>query len=196
MTRLTQALMRVSCRYFMPMTSWQFGGMANAMPVLTLTQQHEIKDTGKVIWQINEPTVRPAAVMEYTINMDLVDKHHMQIGFVDCVHKSCWHMKLFLHIVNMPMLNACSMYQIKTSNRPSYANFYLYVISQIIQKYQVIAPTQHICHHTDHQISLYEVWSLSIDNSCYRQEMNSEEMLWLCAHNEAPSKAQEYMLYV
>nr|XP_053648511.1 piggyBac transposable element-derived protein 4-like [Cherax quadricarinatus] len=92
-------------------------------------------------------------VIDYTQNMRLVDKCDMQIGFVDCVRKSYkWYMKLFFHLVEISVLNAYNMYQIKTGNRPLYDEFCFSVVRQRIMKYQVTIPAIQNCPRTPQDI--------------------------------------------
>nr|XP_053636290.1 piggyBac transposable element-derived protein 4-like isoform X1 [Cherax quadricarinatus] len=109
--------------------------------LLTTIHRNEMQDSGKVDRVTNERIRKPVTVIDYTQNMRLVDKCDMQIVFVDCVRKSYkWYMKLFFHLMDISMLNAYNMYQIKTGNRPPYGEFCLSVVRQLIMKYQVTTP--------------------------------------------------------
>nr|XP_053627819.1 piggyBac transposable element-derived protein 4-like isoform X2 [Cherax quadricarinatus] len=106
--------------------------------LLSTIHRNEMVQTDEVSRDTNELTVKPAAVIDYTKNMQLIDKCNIHIGFVDCVRRSRkWYTKLFFHLVDIAMLNAYNMYQIKTGKRPPFADFTLMVIKQIVKKYHV-----------------------------------------------------------
>jgi len=87
--------------------------------------------------------MKPAAVIDYNANMQLVDKSDMQIGIVETVRKSIkWYRKLFFHFVDIALLNAYNMYLMKTGNKPHLKNFRLAVIRQLIAKYANHTPVR------------------------------------------------------
>ncbi|XP_069949534.1 piggyBac transposable element-derived protein 4-like [Cherax quadricarinatus] len=109
--------------------------------LLTSVHRNEMAHSGRHNRDTNEPILKPAAVMDYNLNMRLVDKCEMQIGFADCVLKSYkWYIKLSFHLVDISMLNAYNIYKLKTNKTPKYGEFCLSVIRQIITKYQGATP--------------------------------------------------------
>ncbi|XP_069960072.1 piggyBac transposable element-derived protein 4 [Cherax quadricarinatus] len=121
--------------------------------LLTSVHQNKMTDSGRQNRETNKPILKPAALMDYTLNMYSVNKCDVQIGFADCVRKSYkWYMKLFFHLVDISMLNAYNMYKMRTRNKPPYSEFCLSVIRQIIFKYQVTTPAIQNRLRTDHQM--------------------------------------------
>lgn len=63
----------------------------------------------------------------YILNMRLVDKWmaYMQISNVECVRKSMqWYKKLFLHILDITVLNAYKRYLVTTGNMMPLKDFH------------------------------------------------------------------------
>ena len=81
--------------------------------VLTTVHQGHFVDSGRVEHRTREIRYKPDAVMDYVINMRLVDKSDMQVGFIDCLRKSCrWYKKFFLHMIDVSALNAYNLYKL------------------------------------------------------------------------------------
>ncbi|XP_069949960.1 piggyBac transposable element-derived protein 4-like [Cherax quadricarinatus] len=104
--------------------------------LLSTIHRNEMVQTDRLSKFNNEPIVKPLAVVDYTNNMQLVDKCDMMIGFVDCVRRSRkWYIKLFFHLVDIAVLNAFNMYEVKTGKRQRFADFSLNLVKQIARKY-------------------------------------------------------------
>ena len=79
---------------------------------LTTVQQGELVNTGRVDRVTRQPIVKPDVVLDYTINMRLVDKSDMMITSIDCLRKTCrWYRKFIFHTVDLAILNACNLYR-------------------------------------------------------------------------------------
>lgn len=93
-------------------------------------------DSGKRHYSTNEAIMKPEAVLDYNENMRLVDKSDMQIGIVETTRKTTkWYRKLFLHLIDVSILNAYNLYLVKSGNKPRLKNFRLAVIRQMLAKY-------------------------------------------------------------
>ena len=68
--------------------------------------------------------------------MRLVDKSDMQISSIECTRKTVkWYNKLFLHLLDISMLNSYLLYKRATNNKLPLREFSLSVIRQLLQKY-------------------------------------------------------------
>ena len=111
-------------------------------PVHMLSTIHtgSLSDTSKIDRATNEPIQKPDAVQDYNINMRLVDKSDMQIGEIECVRKTVkWYKKVFLHLLDICMLNAYNIYRVHRKNDSTRATslreFSHRVIAQILAIY-------------------------------------------------------------
>ena len=110
-------------------------------PVLMLSTVHEgkIVEMDKRKRGTEENVKKPDAILDYNINMRLVDKCDMQIGEIDCVRKSVkWYKKVFFHLMDMCVLNAYNLYLVKTGKRPSLRIFSQNVIKQLLARHATI----------------------------------------------------------
>ncbi|XP_069181797.1 piggyBac transposable element-derived protein 4-like [Procambarus clarkii] len=55
--------------------------------MLTTIHTGAMLDSGKVHFQTNNPMYKPDCVIDYNVNMCLVDKCDMMLGGVECVHR-------------------------------------------------------------------------------------------------------------
>lgn len=75
------------------------------MDMYLLFTTRNLLDSCKIDRGSREPLLKHYAVVDYNINMRLVDKSDMQISSINCLRKCCkWYMKAFL-------LNAFIMYK-------------------------------------------------------------------------------------
>ena len=87
-------------------------------------------------YRTNEPLKKPDCVIDYNVNMRLVDKSDMQISAVECVRTPIkWPKKLFFHLLDITMLNAYNTYVKKTGKKSSLWLFSKKVITQLLEKY-------------------------------------------------------------
>lgn len=74
--------------------------------VLSTFHKNDRIDSGKQTRR-DETVFKPDIIVDYVINMRLVDKSDMMIGSVECVRKTVkWYKKLFSHLVDVCLLNA------------------------------------------------------------------------------------------
>lgn len=76
---------------------------------------------------------KPQAVIDYNINMRLVDKSDSMISSVNCARKSMrWYKKLFFHLLDMTMLNAHILHGQVTGKNIKLGKFIREVARQLI----------------------------------------------------------------
>ncbi|XP_063875711.1 uncharacterized protein LOC135108529 isoform X2 [Scylla paramamosain] len=120
-------------------------------PINMLTTEHvgHLEDSGKTNLKMGEKIMKPDAVIDDNINMRLVDKSDMMIGFIDCLRKGCkWYKKSFLHIIDMCLLNAYILFktQVGEQSPPSLRQFSRTVITQLLERFGQVtgqAPRRH-----------------------------------------------------
>ena len=104
--------------------------------MLSTVHKGEMMTTGKRCYRTDNEILKPDSVLDYTLNMRLVDKSDMMIGTIDCLRKSLkWYRKLFFHLLDVTLLNAYYLYLVKTGNKPSLRKFGYQVIFQLLEKY-------------------------------------------------------------
>ncbi|KAK9700714.1 Transposase IS4 [Popillia japonica] len=113
--------------------------------MLTTLHTNKIVDTGKKNRQ-GEAIKKPECVKCYNQNMGSVDKIDMLLSSVtwalltksssvECIRKTIkWYKKIFFHLLDLAVTNSYAMYNVKTGNRISLADFQLELIRQIIEK--------------------------------------------------------------
>ncbi|UYV60146.1 hypothetical protein LAZ67_1000131 [Cordylochernes scorpioides] len=98
--------------------------------------KNEFANTNKRDKVTNLPIQKPSAVIDYNQKMGTVDQTDMLLSSIGCLRKSLkWYKKLFLHFIDTSLLNAYSLYLVNTGKRPSFAEFHINLIGQIIEKY-------------------------------------------------------------
>ena len=86
------------------------------MKMLTTVNEGKMVDSEKVNHRTKEVIQKPDAVIDY-VNMRLVDKSDMQIGSIECVRKCVkWYKKMFMHLLDVCILNAYNLWLVKTGN--------------------------------------------------------------------------------
>ncbi|XP_069183609.1 piggyBac transposable element-derived protein 4-like [Procambarus clarkii] len=104
--------------------------------MLTTIHTGVMLDSGKVYFQMHFPINKPDCVIDYSMNMRLVDKCDMMLGAVECVRKSVkWMKKFFFHLTDVAVLNCFNIYLVKSGKRPSIWTFSVAVVSQLLVKY-------------------------------------------------------------
>ena len=83
-----------------------------------------------------EKIKKPDVVVDYDINMLLVDKCDRHVGFTECVRGTIkWYKKVFFHLVDVSMLNAFYLWQVKTGNRTSLRLFDKGCIKEMLDRW-------------------------------------------------------------
>ncbi|XP_069166168.1 piggyBac transposable element-derived protein 4-like [Procambarus clarkii] len=87
-------------------------------------------DTGKVHFQTRNPMYKPDCVIDYNVNMRLVDKCDMMLGGVECVRRSVkWTKKFFFHLMDVAVLNCFNAYVVKSRTKQSIRSFSASVVT-------------------------------------------------------------------
>lgn len=113
-----------------------------AVHMLTTVHKGEMIPTGKVEYGTGNPILKPDVVLDYNVNMRLIDKSDMMISTIDCLRKSVkWYRKAFLHLIDICVLNAYILYcQQHRDTSISLREFEKGVISQLLEEYRTAAP--------------------------------------------------------
>ena len=102
-------------------------------------------NTGKEHWLTKEPILKPDIVIDYNINMRLVDKSDTQVGTIDSLRKSMkWYKKLFFHFMDLSLLNAHHLYILQKGKKIFPRNFSLALCKQILAKHGML--TMNVSH--------------------------------------------------
>jgi hypothetical protein len=110
--------------------------------MLTTIHSNTMRPTGKMDRQTKQPIVKPSYVIGYNKNMGAVDRTDMVIDSIECVRKSPkWYQKFFLHLLGITLLNSYALFNVKTGQNISLADFQLQLIRKIMQKYHVSRPS-------------------------------------------------------
>ena len=104
--------------------------------------------TEKVDYKTGLRIYKPDAVVDYNLNMRMVDKSDMQVATVDCLRKCAkWYKKFFFHLLDVCLLNSYNMWLAKTGNKSSLRKFGLKVIQQMLDRFSPVqlrgAPSVH-----------------------------------------------------
>ncbi|XP_069174934.1 piggyBac transposable element-derived protein 4-like [Procambarus clarkii] len=92
--------------------------------------------SGKVNRTTKQIIYKPDCVMDYNINMRLVDKCDMMVGAVECVRKTVkWTKWMILHLLDVTMLNSYKIYLVKTGRKPYFHSFSFQVVKQLLGKF-------------------------------------------------------------
>lgn len=109
--------------------------------LLTTIHDGTMVNSGKVSHKTNAPLYKPDCVLDYNINMRLIDKSDMMIGTAECVRKTCrWTKKVFFHLVDMSMLNCFNMYLVRTGRKPTFRDFVFDAAIQLLGKFAKDVP--------------------------------------------------------
>lgn len=104
--------------------------------IITSVHNGELIETPKINRKTNQLIKKPKAVLDYNINMRLVDKSDMLISSVSCMRKRIkWYIKLFFHLVDIAMLNAFILHCHNSREKSPYKDFVYNVIQQLLEDY-------------------------------------------------------------
>lgn len=99
-----------------------------------------MQDSGKKT-RDNQPIMKPDLILDYNINMRLVDKSDMMIGDVECVRRTVkWYKKLFFHLVDVVVLNSYIYYKMRSGKKLPLRIFVHDLVYQLLEKYGTMAP--------------------------------------------------------
>ena len=79
---------------------------------------------------------KPQSVIDYNLNMRLVDKSDSMMSTVGCKRKTMkWYKKLLHHLVDCVILNAHILYQVSTGKKPTLYDFTTEVVRPLLEQY-------------------------------------------------------------
>ncbi len=86
--------------------------------MITTIHTGAMKDSGKYNHRTNEIKYKPDAVIDYNINMRLVDKSDMMITTIDTNRRTVkWYKKIFFHLQDISIYNAYIMFKKVTKKK-------------------------------------------------------------------------------
>lgn len=127
--------------------------------MLTTAHQGAMVDSGKKERGTGRVVYKPDAVVDYNVNMRLVDKSDMMVAEIDCLKKCCkWYKKAILHLLDMTVLNAHILYQHLSKTKPSLRVFEKELVKQILEHYGAVQATCSRRHVPERHIDRLKVW--------------------------------------
>ncbi|KAG5868072.1 hypothetical protein JTB14_020745 [Gonioctena quinquepunctata] len=97
--------------------------------------------TDKKDSKTDEYRKKTKAVIDYNDNMGAVDHTDMLQSSIESVCKTTkWYKKVFFHLLDMSLLNAQSMYKMKTRSNIPIAEFQHSLAKVILEKYHTEKP--------------------------------------------------------
>ncbi|KAK3893834.1 hypothetical protein Pcinc_002370 [Petrolisthes cinctipes] len=112
--------------------------------MLTTVNRGVMQDSGKTERGTGDTIYKPDAVLDYNINMRLVDKSDMMVSSIDCLRKTCkWYKKAFFHLLDVTVLNCYILYlQHHPDSKLALREFELELISQLLERFSTVQPQQ------------------------------------------------------
>ena len=96
----------------------------------------EIIATKKTHYQTGRRISKPISIQDYNENRGLVDKSDMQISFSESLRKSLkWYKKLFFHLLDVSLYNACVLYKLQTREKIALSDFRLKVVRALLEEF-------------------------------------------------------------
>lgn len=113
--------------------------------MLTTIHKDKMLTSDKIDLQSGAPIRKPAALLKYIKTKQLVDTSNTLLNSIRCIRKNAkWYVNLFFHMLDISVLNAYSMYLVKTSKNPSLLDFHRELIHQIIKNYSESQPDSRV----------------------------------------------------
>lgn len=111
--------------------------------MLTTVHEPKIVDSHSIDYQTKEYVKKPEAVLDYNINMRLVDKSDAMISSIECARKSMkWYRKLFFHLLDMTTHNAHILHREVTGKKETFEDFVLQLCREIMEQHHPEARKQ------------------------------------------------------
>ncbi|XP_046689170.1 piggyBac transposable element-derived protein 4-like, partial [Homalodisca vitripennis] len=105
--------------------------------VMMITTEHDDKivETGKVNYMTKEKIMKPKCIQEYNYNMGAVDRTDMMLSNVSFIRRTQkWYKKLFLHFLDLAILNSHAVYLTVSGKKPTLSEFHLELIRQFLEE--------------------------------------------------------------
>ena len=138
----------------------------------------ELINTSKMNHLTNENIKKPDAVVDYNINMRLVDKCDAMIGHVECMRKNKkWYKKLFYHLLDLSIVNSFNLYKEVTKNKITMREFSLECVRSFFTKYGTpicTSPGRNVIHAPDRLAAKDYIYRHYIDKIPITSEKNGK----------------------
>lgn len=109
--------------------------------MLNTMHSNEMVTTDKIDRKSGETIVKPQCVVEYNKNMGAVDKTDLLLSSIETVRKTVkWYKKVFFHLVDLTVLNACVLHKVLTGKNTTVAEYQLNLVKQLLNKYHKALP--------------------------------------------------------
>ncbi|XP_018574685.2 piggyBac transposable element-derived protein 4 [Anoplophora glabripennis] len=111
--------------------------------MITTMHENKIVTLDKIDRATNENVKKSLCVVDYNEKMGAVDRSDMMMSSIDSLRKSMkWYKKLFVHTLDICVLNAHGMFSTKHHMKYPLAKFQMDLIRQLLERYgQVNKPT-------------------------------------------------------
>lgn len=127
--------------------------------IITTVHQGAMIDSGKKVRGTGRVVYKPDAVVDYNINMRLVDKSDMMVGEIDCLRKCCkWYKKAVLHLLDIITMNAYILYKQLIKTTSSLREFEKEVVKQILEHHGSVQASCSQRHVPERHIDRLKVW--------------------------------------
>ncbi|XP_027229857.2 piggyBac transposable element-derived protein 4 [Penaeus vannamei] len=104
----------------------------HAVNIQAINQNSGKMDKGK-------PVMKPETALDYGVRICQVDKSDLMVGSIECVRRTVkWYKRMFLHLMDITVLNSYNLYVVKTSKKVSLRIFSKRLIEQILETYGVV----------------------------------------------------------
>lgn len=104
--------------------------------VLMITSEHDdsIVDSGKLHYLTKEKIMKPKCIRDYNNSMGAVDRTDMMLSNVSSIRRTQkWYKKLFLHILDLSVLNSHAVYLCISGKKPTLSEFHIELVRQLIE---------------------------------------------------------------
>lgn len=111
----------------------------HAVNVQTTNQKGDMVDRCKKDKTTGKPIMKPETALDYNARICQVDKSDLMVGSIECVRRTVkWYKRMFLHLMDITVLNSYNLYVVKTSKKVSLRIFSKRLIEQILETYGVV----------------------------------------------------------
>lgn len=103
--------------------------------MITTMHENKIITLDKIDTSTNENVKKPLCVIDYNASMGAVDRSDMMISSINCMRKTIkWYKKLFMHTLDMCVLNSHAMFTTRQTTKFPLAKFQLNLLHQILER--------------------------------------------------------------
>ncbi|KAK1125280.1 hypothetical protein K0M31_020471 [Melipona bicolor] len=93
-------------------------------------------NTNKIYYPTKEKIIKPQCIIDYSNTMRAVDKVDQMLYTLNSTRKNLkWYKKFFFHLFDLAVYNTFILYNYVTGRNLSFSKFHLYLIKEILLKY-------------------------------------------------------------